>query len=360
MRATASVIFVLAAVLLLGADGPGGAKTPRADEPKTAAKPPMSREEAISRLKAAGFTFWRLPPLPGVAIHGGAGNEALKKAMTLLPLFPDTINLHIGSVTDADLVYIRNLKNLEELGIGGEGVTDRGLQNLNAPKLRRLDLDMTAIDDAALGQIAKIASLQSLSLPQTVTERGLGALKPLKKLTSIERHGGIGDEGLAQLRGMASLGIIEPLAAITDAGLKELDSFGARNRLDLDLEDSPNVTDAGLANVERMEALTSVSLPDTKVTDAGLAHLERLRHLRWLSLAGTKITDAGMAHVQVMTALSRVNLARTQVTDAGVRQIAALPCLQYLDLSETGVTDACLADLEKATFLNRLIFAAPP
>ena len=61
MRVTANVIFVLAAVLLLGADGPGGAKTPRADQPKDTARPPMTREGAIRRLKAAGLAVHPAP-----------------------------------------------------------------------------------------------------------------------------------------------------------------------------------------------------------------------------------------------------------------------------------------------------------
>jgi hypothetical protein len=39
------------------------------------------------------------------------------------------------------------------------------------------------------------------------------------------------------------------------------------------------------------------------VTDAGLAHLEKLTALQWLALGGPKVTDAGLAHVEKLTAL---------------------------------------------------------
>ena len=41
--------------------------------------------------------------------------------------------------------------------------------------------------------IAEIASLESLTLPATVTERGLAALKPLKRLKRLSPTGGLGD-----------------------------------------------------------------------------------------------------------------------------------------------------------------------
>ena len=61
----------------------------------------------------------------------------------------------------------------------------------------------------------------------------------------------------------------------------------------------------------------------TKVTDAGLANLEPLANLETLSLATTKITDAGLAHLAGLGKLSELDLSFTKTTAAGVKKFQA-------------------------------------
>ena len=112
MRATASVILLLAAALLLGADGQGIPRPPLADEPKAATRPKMTREEAIRELEAAGYRITEAHPGPGVEIRGGIAERGGGEAMELLPLVPDTVvlDLKVTNAEDDDFIFIADLK----------------------------------------------------------------------------------------------------------------------------------------------------------------------------------------------------------------------------------------------------------
>ncbi len=64
----------------------------------------------------------------------------------------------------------------------------------------------------------------------------------------------------------------------------------------------------------------------TQITDAGLAHLAGLTQLRDLCLQGTQITDAGLKHLAGLTQLRELHLENTQIMDDGVKKLRqALP-----------------------------------
>lgn len=110
----------------------------------------------------------------------------------------------------------------------------------------------------------------------------------------------------------------------------------------------PQITDAGLAQLQGLAGLERLWLSGTQVTDAGLAHLQGLTWLQSLELEGTQITDAGLAHLQGLTGLRSLDLTGTQVTDTGLAHLHRLTGLQVVSLHSTRVTDAGLAQLRQA------------
>jgi hypothetical protein len=108
------------------------------------------------------------------------------------------------------------------------------------------------------------------------------------------------------------------------------------------------VTDVGLAHLQRLTHLRWLSLNYTHVTDAGLGHLRSLTGLRWLDLSGTQITDAGLANLQSLTGLQSLRLNGTIVTDAGLAHLRTMTSLSTLLLNGTHVTDDGVAQLEQA------------
>ena len=94
-----------------------------------------------------------------------------------------------------------------------------------APVLQWLDLGETAVTDAGLVSLAAMRNLQRLHLDRTgITDAGLARLSGLTKLEYLNLHGtGIGDRGLQALHGLPRLRSVYLWKThATAAGLKEL------------------------------------------------------------------------------------------------------------------------------------------
>ena len=88
------------------------------------------------------------------------------------------------------------------------------------------------------------------------------------------------------------------------------------------------VTEAELAQLERLTKLQSLSLNGGQVTDAGLAHIAGLTRLRHLYLNNTQVTVAGLAHIGRLTQLRYLNFSRPHARSrppAGRRHSAGAP-----------------------------------
>jgi hypothetical protein len=103
------------------------------------------------------------------------------------------------------------------------------------------------------------------------------------------------------------------------------------------------MTDAVLADVARIEAITALDLGGSKaLTDEGVRHLARLPALKHLDLSGTAITDRGLQVLRDLPALEMLSLAGTAISDEGVAHLAHCRDLRQVNLSWTGTGDAAL------------------
>jgi Leucine-rich repeat (LRR) protein len=78
------------------------------------------------------------------------------------------------------------------------------------------------------------------------------------------------------------------------------------------------------------------------------------RQLIWLKLGNTRVTDAALHELDKLTALTRLSLERTAITDESTERIKSLTLLQYLNLSGTAVSSrglALLTGLKKLQYL---------
>jgi hypothetical protein len=144
-----------------------------------------------------------------------------------------------------------SLVNVTVVGLSGKATTDAVLVNLpRLSQLQELWLDNTNVTDAGLAHLERLSRLQWLFLDNTqITDAGLVHLR-----------------GLTMLRGLVLRG-----AQITDVGLSELQSLTALRGLDLR---STQITDAGLACLHELHQLEGVDLRGTKVTDDGIRQLQ--------------------------------------------------------------------------------------
>jgi len=83
-------------------------------------------------------------------------------------------------------------------------------------------------------------------------------------------------------------------------------SSGHKNREDTLFDPDPGeplITDAGLAHLETLSALTTLHVAGQRLTEDGLSHLEGLSKLEQLMLSGPGLTDAGLGHLERLTRL---------------------------------------------------------
>ena len=115
-------------------------------------------------------------------------------------------------------------------------------------------------------------------------------------------------------------------ATFGDAQLAALEGI-APQILWLDVSET-QVTDAGLAVLEKFPNLTRLHLNRTAITDVGLTHLARASQLEYLNVYGTKITDAGLPPLARLANLRALYIWQTGVTPKGIERLkASLPQL---------------------------------
>jgi uncharacterized protein (TIGR03067 family) len=235
--------------------------------------------------------------------------------------------------------------------LGGWQVTDETMASLkDSPKLQSLCLANGNISDAGLVNVEGLTELESLDLTFTkITDAGLQHLRPLVKLRVLNLHGdNITDAGLEHLKGLTELENLDlTFTKITDAGLERLKGFPKLKALGL--VGTPQITDAGLAHLQGLPELEAIDLRwSHQITDAGLANLKGLPKLNWLVLWGTQISDAGLENLRTLLQLKTLELGRTKVTDAGLPKLERLKNLQSVGFGETPVTSEAKEKLRKA------------
>lgn len=134
-------------------------------------------------------------------------------------------------------------------------------------------------------------------------------------------------------------------AALAKLGAKlRRDEFGQIIEVDLG---ERSTTDAELAQLVGLRAVSEISLHRTKVTGAGLVHLKKLTTLKRLFLSDTAVDDAGLKHLAALKTLEVLGLSGTRLSDRGLEDLAGLAGLKSLFAIGTKVTDAGVAKLGK-------------
>jgi len=157
-------------------------------------------------------------------------------------------------ITDRDLGYlVAALDTLRFLSLARTRITDAGLMHLKGLKdLQELHLDGTAITDQGLVLLADLQGLQVLDLKDTaITDSGLARLRPLHRLRGLYlTRTRITDSGLAHVAGLTEL--------------RTLILWGTR------------ASDAGLHHLRALSHLQELILWETQVSEQGVEQIKRL------------------------------------------------------------------------------------
>jgi hypothetical protein len=135
------------------------------------------------------------------------------------------VELNRTPVTDAELVSLQGMPQLQNASLGDTQVTDAGLVHLKGlTQLLMLSLDNTQITDVALEHLKGMPQLVFLSLGNThVTDAGLKHLKGLPQLQALCLYNTqITDAGLVYLKRLPELRFLTLTNThVTDKGVKE-------------------------------------------------------------------------------------------------------------------------------------------
>ena len=149
-------------------------------------------------------------------------------------------------VTDADLVLLEALPNLESLGLRSTEITDAGLASLRRlGRLTSLDLRSTLVSGAGLSELPR--QLEALHLTSTqVQGADLYRLPPMPDLQQLKLNFlELDDAALDVLAGYPGLRHVElDETAISDDGLRRLLSY------------NPEITRVEIRNTKQISAAT--------------------------------------------------------------------------------------------------------
>jgi hypothetical protein len=185
------------------------------------------------------------------------------------PASVDSVSMSGPNFADKDLIHLREFTNLHSLDLSVSRISNAGLVRIEGlSNLQQLFLFRTNVSD--LTSVGKLTKLTHLYLGGTkITDEKLASIKDLGDLWSLDLcHTNISDPGLAHLRNLKHL-------------------YG------LTLS-STNITDKGLVHLEGLTELTYLRLDGTEISDAGLVHLKKLKKLERVYLHRTKTTMKGV------------------------------------------------------------------
>lgn len=287
--------------------------------------------------------------------------------------FDHVTELQLFDASDADIPRLRSLEHLERMGLGGAGLTDRGLRQLapmnrlkslelhdlpsisgdglqclpeltgveelwlgglrfgdreleqvqRMPQLRKLSLYHTSITDSGIAAIDDLTNLEELSIDWApkLTGASFRSIGRLKKLKVLRVHvSSANDLALKNLKSLDKLECLELSAqGITGLGFQRLESLDSLRRLKV----WGYVSDDGLEAIARLNRLKMLEFGGHQVTDEGLASLAALEHLESLSFHGTSVTDDGLEHLKALRKLKSLDIHSFSISEAAVNQLRA-------------------------------------
>jgi formylglycine-generating enzyme required for sulfatase activity/Leucine-rich repeat (LRR) protein len=238
------------------------------------------------------------------------------------------LDLSGTQIADETLAQLEPFTQLDVLRLGRTAISRLGICSKHGG-LKELDLSGTLVTDAGLVGLSQLTNLERLGLEDTfVTSKGLFHLSKLTNLKGLDlRRTAVDDEGLAHLAGLVYL---EELSVGEDL----LAGHAAPNVM------SSPITDKGLGHLAAMGHLQTLRLNQSGINGRGFSELKDLVNLKELSLKECQIDDAGLKALAGLKGLEVLDISANEVSDAGLKTLAAMPNLKRVIAIGTGVTHA--------------------
>jgi Leucine-rich repeat (LRR) protein len=231
-----------------------------------------------------------------------------------------------SEISDRHIQYLEGLTQLKSLTLWGAGVS--------------------RLTDSSLVSIGKLRNLEELHFLRTspqFTPAGVARLKDLKNLKIVDfaqAWSGLegmryGDEVARQLAALSGLESIKGVSYLSAEGVKAFATFRNLRCLDIGLKDRRQGYHGptGLSHLKGLDSLEELSITGKEAWSAAdLTCLESLRGVKALSIMGPQVTDQGLASINKLEQLERLDLAGTPVTRSGLSQLTGLKNLRDLNV----------------------------
>jgi hypothetical protein len=244
------------------------------------------------------------------------------------PGVPFGVAMQKTKVPEAAFKAMAGWKSLRMVDLLEAELTDAGLKELGGCKgLTGLNFrGAWGFTDAGVAGLAPLADLQFLGLGSGgVTDKSLKTVATFKQLRGLSLWGAkVGVAGVKELTALAELRHLELTASgADDACLKVVARL---DKLETLIVGGVEVTDAGMKDVAALKQLRILNIDHTAVTDAGIKELAACKNLTVLGAYGIKLTDAGLKDLATIQSLSVLDARGTMVTEEGIKQFRkALP-----------------------------------
>jgi hypothetical protein len=268
------------------------------------------------------------------------------------------VNLSGKKLSDDNLIAIRGLTKLVELGLANTPISDVGTRHLNRlGRLRYVDLSETRITSEGLRFLSGCHDLATLRLVNArgVDDDGLQHLRGLPRLQSLDLTGtSVSLAGLSELRHLEYLNLSAGNAIWDDACVEPLIKMGTPTSgrpvilVGLDVRGS-RVSGKGLLSLRD-------NLPSCRV-DCDMAqysrHINRDRALHpWIvcdqAFQQWIFFVSGVERLHADGRIRLIDLSHTIVVDEQLLALYHLKNIEAIDLRGTRVTEAARIELQRA------------
>lgn len=242
--------------------------------------------------------------------------------------------LHVGytsdsPLTDESLASLSQMRELEELSVGGTGFTNEGIALLeNLIHLSTLNLAFwPGLDNDTLKLLARLQTLRELSwnASDRVTLSGLNALNDLIDLENLSAV------DIRQDRGGLDLSRLKKLRTLRITMRRQPRRIGNEVLMASDM-----FYDSDLASLSALTELESLRLSGRGIGDEGLAHLAPLTRMKYLDIGGgAELTDEGLRHLSHMHRLDSLHIQQSRISERGLESLYGLKTIHILHISTT-------------------------
>lgn len=218
-------------------------------------------------------------------------------------------------VTDAGVQKFCSQARTQGLYLGDLKITSAAFSSVTSIKgLKQFSAESIPIGDATLAELGKIPGLESVSLVHVddLSPAGVKHLRSVKlksfKVMTFKKGSALNDAALEDIAAIATLEELSfgpPLPSSLETGVTWIGDAGVahlaklKNLKSLNLGSCFNVSDAGVKHLKDMKGLTELNLGCcSKVTDASLPILKGLTNLKELDVSSTGITEKGQAELK--------------------------------------------------------------